>query len=353
MKKNILHIVFNLDSYSGAALQANELRKHFNFPSTILSIESSTHNKNNTAMRTDQIRIYPKKRIWEYIKIVPHIFKASIIHMHGFSLPAMFFSVILGKKIILKTTLLGDDDFRSLRNKKFGWLRGWLTKFIDLNVTLSEEIDRLNKQYLPPEKIMKIPNGVFLDLAVTPIKGPAIFCTVGVISPRKGIANAIQFFNKNYAHAQGAILYVIGPRPTDKDFNLSEGDAEYYKLCKQLASNSAAKVVFTGKLSKPELNQIYARSICFLFFSEKEGMPNVLLEAMSYNCVPITGPISGVATEVIDNKVNGFIIQCTEDKILLEDIVALSMSNAPREKVVKSFDIKSIANKYSDIYENI
>lgn len=348
----IVHIVFNLNGYSGAALQANSLRKHISTPSRILSIESA--NPAGAFNPPDEgIYIYPNKNPLEYLKMIPPIIKAKIVHMHGYSLPAMLISIMLRKKIILKTTLSNDDDFHALRKKRFGWLRVALVRFIDVNVALSSEIYEINKQYFPAKKIVRIPNGVALKPKQSPPKNAPVFCTVGVISPRKGISNAIRYFNDNYAHLPGAVLYVVGPRPSDTDFNLLEGDMEYYNHCKELAIESPAKIIFTGKLKKNELNLIYDESLSFLFFSEKEGMPNVLLEAMSHNCVPVTGIISGVALEVIDDKVNGFVIQSLGKRIPLENIIELSKKNAPLEKIVRSFDIKTISKTYSCIYENI
>lgn len=353
MEKSILHIVFNLNSYSGAALQANELRKHINIPSKILSIESTSSRNALNSSKEDCVQINPKASLLNYFKIMPEISRYDIVHMHGFSLPAMLVAVFLRKKIILKTTLFGDDDFFSLRKKRFGWLRGVLTRFVKLNIALSEEIFKINKEYINQEKIIKIPNGVCLPPGLPGQKSKAIFCTVGVISPRKGISNTVKYFNEHYANLPGAQLYVVGPRPADKDFNLLEGNMQYYNECLKIAKESPASVIFTGKLEKEDLKKIYEESIGFIFFSEREGMPNVLLEAMSYNCVPVTGPISGAAMEIIDDKKNGFIVHSLNDKVSFEDITALSESGAPQKKIAKFFDIKIVAKKYSKIYENI
>jgi len=71
-------------------------------------------------------------------------------------------------------------------------------------------------------------------------------------------------------------------------------------------------VIFTGKLSKDKTYDIYKKSVALLFFSKKEGMPNVLLEAMAHNCIPIVSDIYEVSKEIIGD--NGeFILNQYED----------------------------------------
>lgn len=345
---NVLHVVFNLSNYSGAAFQASTLISEINsdvFNNKILSIESAK----NYESFNNSISVY-KRDYFELIFIlIKSIIHSDIVHIHGFSVFSLFITWILRKKVILKTTLNGSDDLFSIANSRFGSFKIYLASKVARNVVLSNNEFLINEKFIPNARIIKIPNSVIIPVLDGISKEPLTFCSVGIMSERKGFLDAIIYFIDNYSCFSDSKLYIVGPLPNIEEES-EDCSYAYYQKC--LEKSRGYNIIFTGKLNKSELNEIYKKSISFLFFSKREGMPNVLLEAMSFNCVPITGEIGGVAREVIDNRCSGFIIE-PSDKISLDEIYDLSQSFAAKIKVQNNNDIKVIASRYRDIYESI
>ncbi len=73
------------------------------------------------------------------------------------------------------------------------------------------------------------------------------------------------------------------------------------------------RVLFLGRVDNDLLPEVYSLSDFLLITSVYENIPTVLLEAMSCGCVPISTNVGGIA-EVIDDGVNGFLINPHHDK---------------------------------------
>ncbi|HAS8128731.1 TPA: glycosyltransferase [Vibrio vulnificus] len=343
----VLHVVFNLSDYSGAAFQAKLIKTALdsNINSDILSIETNK----DINISGDFTSVYKKKYISLLLVLLKKIWGSDIVHIHGFSIFALSVALFLRKKVILKTTLNGSDDLETIYNSKYSALKIFLARRVSKNVVLSINELAINTRYIDRQRIVKIPNSVVLPSVDVFNKDKTMFCSVGIMSERKGFIDSIRYFKKNYSHIPGAKLYIIGPLPK---FGEEREDCsyKYYESC--LSEATGHNVFFTGKISKIELNAIYKKSQAFLFFSKREGMPNVLLEAMAYNCVPITGEIGGVASEIIEDKVSGFIVDFDE-VIYLDQIEKISLAREPYLRVQSRNDIEVISKIYRNLYESI
>jgi glycosyltransferase involved in cell wall biosynthesis len=245
------------------------------------------------------------------------------------------------------------DDLQSISSNI---INRFLIKKVSSVVSISKPIKKINEKYINEHQLKclskYIPNGVFslpdeMDVSVEPI-----FCTVGVVSQRKGTLRAINYFIENYANLEGAKLYVVGPNPTDS--NYAEIDLHYYEECLNAVKKSNGKVVITGKLSKEKVEVIYRSCIAHIFFSEREGLPNVLLESMSFNCVPIVTEIEGVSYDIIDNSKDGYIL-CGEKlkPVQYEKICDIRIQGLPRSKVQSKFLLSELSIKHTENYREI
>lgn len=346
------HFTYNLFSYSGAAYQAHSLIKSLGTRNNM--IFNIGHSNVFKLMNHDGVIVadLPKnylKRLY-YIIFISLTCDIKIFHMHGWILSALLPAIFLRKKVVFKCTMFGDDDLKTIGDK--GRLNRFLLKFIDVCIAISSPIKEANDFFISKNELkiksIKIANGVQLN-APCNTKSKPIFCTVGVITERKRIKESIRYFIDNYSHEEEALLYVVGPR--GRDFNLHEGNDNYYQECLDLASEAKGKVKFTGKISKDDLSSVFKESIGLIFFSEKEGMPNVVLEAMSHNCVPILSEIDGVAYDLVDHGHSGFII--SENKvndISLNSLKSISHKEMPYQKVAKYFSFDVIKFKHLDNY---
>ena len=107
------------------------------------------------------------------------------------------------------------------------------------------------------------------------------------------------------------------------------GDGPYRETLETIVKeqNIADHVTFHGQKSKDQLPAYYSRADLFLFPSRKEGMPNAVLEAMSYGLPIIMTPCQG-SEELIDG--NGFVTGASQ---FGEKIETLALDSKTREKM--------------------
>lgn len=351
--RTIAYFVYNLNSYSGAAQQAFLLAKHLKKKIIFFNVENKNFSKweyNNLI----QIIDLPKKNIfYRFLIVIFYTFKYKIkfYHFHGLFLE-MLLGVLLRRKIILKTTLLGEDDFDSVKKRKLSLLFLYLIKRVDKNIVLSEKLYEINSRYIDKSKIAIIPNGVIIDSTPPQLSQKEdIFCFVGIICERKRVYESIKYFIDNYSAYKTTKMYLIGPYR--KTFENREINEEYVYKCFQLIHQYGLKdrIIFTGLLEKSKIIEIFKKSKALIFFSNKEGMPNAVLEAMVNNCVPITTEIGGVAREIFEDKKHGFILDDDFKKVGIGLINDLIEKKAPYNRVKAVFDINIIVQRYRQIYE--
>ncbi len=118
------------------------------------------------------------------------------------------------------------------------------------------------------------------------------------------------------------------------------------------------QITFTGFLNNiPELMQ--ASSI-FILPSRYEGLPMVLLEAMSQGMACIAYDCKTGPSDIITNELNGLLIEDQNKNEMSSKLVELienqTLRDALRENGVKSlekYDIKTILNRYEKIFEEM
>lgn len=351
----IAYFVWNLNSYSGAAQQALLLAKNVNRKILIFNHNNKVYKKYR---ENDLIEIVdlPKSSFLQVLIIIYHTIKnkINIYHIHGPFGVDLALGVLLKKKVILKTTLLGDDDVDSLRSKKFWGIRCLLLKKISKNIVLSERLREINLKYFLESRIEKISNGVFLtENCPTLQEKENAFCFVGLVCDRKRTYESISYFIGNYAYLKDSKMYVVGPH--NGVSNNPEFSDSYVAKCFELVEKHCMqeRIVFTGKVSKKQTLDIFRKSKALLFFSEKEGMPNVVLEAMANNCVPIVTDMDGVMREIIEDGKQGYILESVSKCVGIDELEEIIRLQSSFDLMRLCFDINIIAEKYNKIYGNL
>lgn len=349
----IAYFVYNLNKYSGASQQALLLAKEMNTPVVIFNHEKKSKFSKSRINKNLELINLPNSRFLALVFMVYFIIlrKIKIIHLHGFLKHGILLGFILRKKVILKTTLMDSDDFRTLYEKaKIKKLMSFLFNNIDINICLTKQLLHRNREYICQKKIRVIPNGVEIPELTLTVK-ENIFCCVGLVCERKGTYESIEFFLKNYLNLPASIMYVIGPLE-----GLNESNHRYVERCYSLIAsyNAEDKVIFTGNLNKLEVQGYYKISKALLFFSKKEGMPNVVLEAMANNCLPITTGIDGVVKEILGCDLNDKLTLKSTDHVIDIDVIDhIVFSEAVLIRAKTNFYIQKICLKYKELYERM
>lgn len=215
--------------------------------------------------------------------------------------------------------------------KRFAFIYKILTPFIrqiwreaSALVANSEVLKRRAQDFEDRYPIEIIPNGVdseFFTPGRIDVKKKDIYgdsekniLFVSRLIKGKGLQHIIPKMKEVYSRT-GARLTIVGAGPYRDELEkitVETGNSDY--------------VSFVGKKNKDELYLYYSEADLFILPSESEGMPNVVLEAMSMRCPIVMTPCGG-SNELIDG--NGIIseidvfadcmIGLLEDDNLLED----------------------------------
>lgn len=140
----------------------------------------------------------------------------------------------------------------------------------------------------------------------------------------------------------------------DKDVKLTIiGDGqEYNNLKEQIKKlNLEKQVTLTGYLSKEEIEKYLLDSSVFLMASISEGLPMVLLEAMSYGVPCIAYETDSGVNDIIDNNVNGYIIKNRDAKEYEKKLKILLSNKNKRKKMGDSAKEKSYKFSSEEIFK--
>lgn len=343
----VLHVVRNLDRYSGAAYQALNLARYQQLNGidvTVLNVSDNGAARNELIANVSVITVRRTLGIWFFFKMFS---RYNVSHFHGMFMLEMLVAKLSGCKILLKTTLLGEDDLDSIRERSFGLLRTLFLKWmVDLNNSLSMPIEQINSKYFNKKSLCLIPNFVEKNIHVGHAVKENTVVYVGSIVERKRVLDAIDFFEKEIQPA-GYDMAIIGPC----DIFESQNDVDYVKrFFDKIQNNRCLK--YLGKISQGEVLKVLARSKALVFLSDKEGMPNVVLEALAANCFVITSSISGIASDIYMHRQEGFNVDSNDefDIDLLEQSV---QGGFPISLAEKKFYFSNNVHMYTKVYKEM
>jgi len=296
----------------------------------------------------------------KYLEAIIHTFSAilkakllgcDIVHMHAIG-PALLvpFAKILGLKVVM-TNHGPDYDRQKWGRFAKGILRlgeyfgsKWANKVISISKTIS---DNLTFKYNCLSEI--IPNGVVVPeicetsqiLKKFGLEKRKYVLAIGRFVPEKGFHDLIEAFCNLKAYdlqfkANNMKLAIVGN--ADHEDNYS----------KELRAKSegVVDVILTGQLTGQPLQELYSHAGLFILPSYHEGLPIVLLEAMSYG-------LSCIASDIPANRE----VDLDEDRYFMpRDIEALATKikdfiDRPLSDEEKRTQIAMIVEHYN--WENI
>lgn len=269
------------------------------------------------------VRILRKQKLvirWfrTIFQILRHGLKSDLIFVNGLPMESYIANLLLRKKLYRK--IVGDwawergmnrkiinESFDDFQNNKHGlhleiakFSRGWTATKAQLVITPSNHLKNIVKNWgVSGEKIKVIYNGTILDktkrednqVGSDKLK----FITVGRLAPWKNIDIMLETFAIYKRLNSNFIFYIVGSGPEEESLK---------ELTRKLDLDK--EVVFTGQLDKQSLSQFYEKSNIYIQGSSYEGLPHVILEAISHNLSIISTPIGGT-NEVLMNGRNGWI----------------------------------------------
>jgi glycosyltransferase involved in cell wall biosynthesis len=298
----------------------------------------------------------------------------DIVHSHGTYLHSIASVVarFLRKKTILKIAMSSSDLAFARQGRLWGRLNRFLVRRFDLFIATSEVIRQECLDLgVGAERIRLVPNGV--DASVfrpaksageqgalrrqlgLPDDGRPIVCFVGVIDGRKNADGILRMWANVRSRGVPGHLVLVGPTSGSSD--------EPTPFVRELLAfiereRLTDTVTFVGR--KSNVAEYLRSADVFLFPSRREGMPNVVLEAMASGLPCVASSIGGTV-DLIRHGETGYLFDVDDEsrfadalsELLLDSGRAGRMGQAARQFILDRFALSKTAAEYDSIYASL
>lgn len=267
------------------------------------------------------------RTVWTLIHLAHH---ADVLFVNGLAIEATLANLALQKPMVQK--VVGDlaweratgwrwtkDNFEDFQRKRYDLrieflkvLRTWWIRRAKKVIVPSRYLARwVARLGVPAEKIVVIYNAVKIpnDIRPTevPLQTPIKVVTVGRLIALKRVDRIM----KAVARLDGVGLVIIGDGPER---------ASLEKLSQELGV--AKRVYFAGQKSREETLSLMAGCDLFILNSTHEGLPHVVVEAMSIG-LPVIATDVGGTSEVVEHRKNGILIPPDDENALRDALQEL------------------------------
>ncbi|MBV6453109.1 MAG: Glycosyltransferase Gtf1 [Bacteroidia bacterium] len=279
-------------------------------------------------------------------------FPDALIYAQGFSVWHNISKI--GHRVILNPH--GLEFYQALSTKDklkaipYQWIFGYLFSKAHRVVSLGGRLTGLLKQHIrnADSKIVVLPNAINLPAQKFERKNynntPLKVLFVGRFAANKGInilMDAATQMNKG-GYKQELEFHLVGKGPLFEHFT---------------STVKEPNIIFHGFADDAKLNQLYCECDIFVLPTLFEGMPTVVLEAMSYS-LPIIVTDTGATTEMVDQQ-NGYIIEKSSVKSLkdaisqyfvLNENARQRLSEKSYQRVQENFTWSVVAREHLELF---
>ena len=375
-----MYTAYLAPEYSGAALQALTLAKalrerghHVEFVTNCwpgLADTAVVEGFRVQRLEPGRLRRHREFRLWfnlaRYVWSRRHDF--DILHSHGAYFTHAFIGPLarlVGMKSLVKASL-ANDDLLDLSRPLTGTLHRLMLRRVSACVGTSRDlVDEFRAARLQPERIHHLPNGVdterFRPLPLPEMRTalreriglPAdqpIALYVGVLDQRKNILWLAEQWVAQDAFGTGALLLAVGPQGRD------DPEGTLRNRLTELARTHPQR--FALRDFHADVAPYYQCANLLVLPSYKEGLPNVVLEAMASGLPCVAARASGSRELIVDGE-NGMTYQ-PDDAAGLATAVQLclapgaaGMGETARRLAEEHYSIRSVADRYVDLYTQL
>jgi len=317
----LMYTAYFAPEYSGAAIQALTLARvlrarghHVEFVTNRWAgLEEDVVVDGFAVHRVEPGRMRKHREFRLWFNLARYVWRRrrdfDVLHSHGAYFTNAFIGPLarlLGLKSLIKASL-ANDDLQGLSHSVVGRLHRAMLGRIDSCVAISRDlVDEFRAGGLPAHRVHHVPNGVDTarfhpvaaqtrrqlraELGLPADRPLALYA--GVLDERKNILWLAERWCAEDAFGSGAMLVAVGPRSRDDRDGALRG---------RLAALAAAH---PGRFALhdfcADLTRYYGAADLLLLPSVKEGLPNVVLEAMACGLPCVAAAASGTRELVVE-----------------------------------------------------
>lgn len=292
---------------------------------------------------------------------------ADVVHCHTWY---TFFAGFTAKKLYSKplvVTMHSLEPLRPWKAQQLGtggyemslWAERTGVQAADTVIAVSKSMksDVVECYGIPEEKVDVIYNGIDVDefrhtdsrMAIEKYKIPGPYVLfVGRITEQKGIRYLIEAVDG----IDDGTYVVICAGPADTK--------ELSDWLHKAVKNNRRIVLIEEMVGKDELIELYSNAQAFVCPSVYEPFGIINLEAMACKTPVVASRVGGIV-EVVDDKVNGFLLPPKDPKAIANAVNGIlgsrdlreRLAEAGRDKVEREFSWESIAKKTISLYQDV
>lgn len=291
----------------------------------------------------------------------------DILHSHGAYYTHAFIGVLgrmAGLKSLVKASL-ANDDLLDLDRPLIGYLHRQMLRRIGAYVGISEDlVQEFRAGGLDPGRIHHIPNGV--DTARffpcprdqraglraqlgLPAEQPVLLY-VGVLDQRKNIEWLAEQWAKHDAFGTGGLLLAVGPQSRE------DPDGALRGRLAALATTHPDR--FALRDFATDIRAYYQCADALILPSLREGLPNVVLEAMACGLPCVAARASGSRELIREGRTGYTYAHGDVDEMATAVRRCLSAEGASLGKEARAvaeahYSIQAIADRYETLYAQL
>ena len=276
----------------------------------------------------------------------------DIVQLHGFFYFYSLAIILLHKRTKFFYTVHSDAskdnnpwDVRLLSLKRFCFLKGWITpitispaskaSFSELYHCRSEMIcNGIARAHIDTE------TDTVAEFRITP--ETKVFIHPGRISQEKNQVMLCRIFDRLVKEGADIALIIAGP-------------LHFHDIYEQMSVYFSERVKYLGE--RGDILDLMSQCAGMCLCSQYEGLPVVLLEALSVGCIPVCTPVGGIVNVIKDHD-NGILAdevseegyeQAMRTFLQLSDSERLAMRGRCKASF-SDYDIEKTAGAYLELY---
>jgi glycosyltransferase involved in cell wall biosynthesis len=297
-----------------------------------------------------------------------------LVHLHGFSRKSILLTALArlqGRRVLVKLTSYGDDDAASQRAR--GGLTWRAFRAADAWVAVSPAFRAGHDSAgLPRERLHEIPNGVDLGRFQPASRSERSVArgTLG-IPERARVLLCVGFFSRDKRPDLLLEAFLRLPAASRKDAHLlfvGATESRYHEIDSAMAQAMRARAAEEGVAQQVSFQErvepiepAYRAADALVLPSLREGLPNVLLEAMACGLACVASRLPGSTDQVVEDGQNGLLFPPGDpaalserlDTLLTDPEAAARLGETARRSVEQRYSIEAVAEAHLALYRSL